>query len=69
MREQLKVWRGKLFGGERKGPQGRRFKLSPAVIAGIIVAVLFGIALYIRVYLPYDSVFVGGEVCRAGFSV
>jgi len=66
MREQLKVWRGKLFGGERKGPQGRRFKLSPAVIAGIIVAVLFGIALYIRVYLPYDSVFVGGEVWFKG---
>ena len=66
MSEQLKAWRGKLFGGERKGPQGRRIKLSPTAIAGIIVFALFGIALYIRVYLPYDSVFVGGEVWFKG---
>jgi oligosaccharyl transferase (archaeosortase A-associated) len=66
MSEQLKAWRGKLFGGERKGPQGRRLKLPPAAIAGIIVAALFGIALYIRVYFPYDSVFVGGEVWFKG---
>jgi asparagine N-glycosylation enzyme membrane subunit Stt3 len=64
--KQLKAWRGKLFGGGRKGPQRRRLKLSPAAIAGIIVFALFGIALYIRAYLPYDSVFVGGEVWFKG---
>ncbi len=42
--------------------QGRRFKLSPAAIAGIIVAVLCGIALFIRIYLPYDQTFSGGQV-------
>ena len=41
--------------------QGRRFELSPAAIAGIIVAVLCGIALFIRVYFPYDQVFSGGS--------
>ena len=66
MSEQLKAWRGKLFGGERKGPQGRRIKLSPAAIAGIIVFALCGIALYIRVYFPYDSVFVDGSVWFKG---
>jgi oligosaccharyl transferase (archaeosortase A-associated) len=66
MSEQLKAWRGKLFGGERKGPQGRRIKLSPAAIAGIIVFALCGIALYIRVYFPYDSVFSDGEVWFKG---
>ena len=43
-------------------PQGRRFGLSPAAIAGIIVAVLCGIALFIRIYFPYDQVFSGGSV-------
>jgi len=43
-------------------PQGRRFKLPPAAIAGIIVAVLCGIALFIRIYFPYDQVFSGGSV-------
>ena len=66
MSEQLKAWRGKLFGGKRKGPQGRRIKLSPAAIAGIIVFVLCGIALYIRVALPYDSVFSDGSVWFKG---
>jgi len=66
MSEQLKAWRGKLFGGERKGPQGRWIKLSPAAIAGIIVFALCGIALYIRVYLPYDSVFSDGVVWFKG---
>ena len=40
----------------------RRFKLSPAAIAGIIVAALCGIALFIRIYFPYDQVFSGGSV-------
>ncbi|MBA7504904.1 hypothetical protein ES706_03566 [subsurface metagenome] len=66
MREQLKAWRGKLFGGERKGPPGRRIKLSPAAIAGIIIFVLCGIALFIRVYFPYDQVFSDGLVWFKG---
>jgi asparagine N-glycosylation enzyme membrane subunit Stt3 len=66
MRKQLKAWRGKFFGGGWKGPPGRRIKISPAAIAGIIIFVLCGIALYIRVALPYDSVFVGGEVWFKG---
>lgn len=43
-------------------PQGRRFEFSPAAIAGIIVAALCGIALFIRIYFPYDQVFSGGSV-------
>ncbi|MCJ7654741.1 MAG: oligosaccharyl transferase, archaeosortase A system-associated [Dehalococcoidia bacterium] len=35
----------------------RRF--SPGLIAGIIVALFFGVALYLRIALPYDKVFVG----------
>jgi len=35
--------------------QGRRFKLPP-------VAALCGIALFIRIYFPYDQVFSGGSV-------
>jgi oligosaccharyl transferase (archaeosortase A-associated) len=37
-------------------------KLSPGLIAGIVVAFFVGIALYLRIYLPYDSVFSGGWV-------
>ncbi len=33
-------------------------RLSPKVLAGILVALFFGVALYLRVYLPYDQVFV-----------
>lgn len=66
MRERLKAWRGKLFGGERKQPQGRRIKLPPAAIAGIILFALFGVALYLRVYFPYDSVFSDGSVWFKG---
>ncbi len=66
MRERLKAWRGKLFVGERKQPQGRRIKVPPAAIAGIIVFALFGVALYLRVYFPYDSVFSDGSVWFKG---
>ena len=34
-------------------------KLSPELIAGIILALFFGIALFLRVYLPYNQVFSG----------
>jgi len=66
MSERFKAWRGKLFGGGRKGPQGQRIKLPPAAIAGIIVAALCGVALFIRVYFPYDSVFSDGSVWFKG---
>mgnify|MGYP001176842675 CR=1 FL=1 len=32
-------------------------KFSPRLLTAILVAVFFGIALYLRVYLPYDQVF------------
>ena len=34
-------------------------RFSPNLIAGIILTLLIGIALYLRVYLPYDHVFSG----------
>jgi len=34
-------------------------RLSPELLAGIILALFFGIALFIRVYLPYEQVFSG----------
>jgi dolichyl-diphosphooligosaccharide--protein glycosyltransferase len=37
-------------------------RLHPEAIAGIILAVLCGISLYIRIYLPYDQIFVNGQV-------
>ena len=36
------------------------------VIAGILVALIFGVALYIRVALPYDQVFVGDWIKFTG---
>lgn len=38
--------------------QGQKPKLSPPVIASIALAAIFGISLYIRIALPYESVFV-----------
>ena len=35
-------------------------KLSPKLLIGIIVALSFGVALYLRICLPYDQVF-GGD--------
>jgi len=66
MSARLKAWRGKLFVGERKQPQRRRFKLPLAAIAGIIVFALFGVGLYLRVYFPYDQVFSDGSVWFKG---
>ena len=37
----------------------RGSKPSPKLLVGIILAILFGIALYLRIYLPYDQVFSG----------
>ena len=41
---------------------GHKRRLPPAAIVGIIIAVLCGISLYIRIYLPYDHIFVDGLV-------
>jgi len=41
---------------------GQKRRLLPVVIAGIILAALCGIALYIRIALPYDQVFVNDWV-------
>ncbi len=43
--------------------QGR---FSPKLIAGIILALLFGIGLYLRIYLPYDQVFSGDWIKFTG---
>ena len=44
-----------------QSPEQKR-KLPPIVIVGIILAALCGISLYIRIYLPYDQVFVNDWV-------
>jgi oligosaccharyl transferase (archaeosortase A-associated) len=41
---------------------GQKRRLPPAAIVGIIIAILCGISLYIRIYLPHDQVFVDGWV-------
>jgi len=40
-----------------KNNGAKESKLSPKLTAGIIIALFFGIALYIRIYLPLDQVF------------
>lgn len=34
-------------------------RITPGLIAGLLVALFLGLALYLRVVLPYDTVFVG----------
>ena len=34
-------------------------KLSPKLLCGILLALFFGVALYLRICLPYDKIFVG----------
>ena len=41
-------------------------RFSPKLLAGIILAIFFGIALYFRVYLPYDQVFSGDQIKFTG---
>jgi oligosaccharyl transferase (archaeosortase A-associated) len=43
--------------------QGR---LSPTLVAAIIVAIFFGVALYFRIVLPYDQVFSGSWIKTTG---
>ena len=44
-----------------------RIRLSPQLIVGIIIALFFGIALYLRVCLPYDQVFSGDWIKFTSF--
>jgi hypothetical protein len=39
-----------------------RIRLSPRLAIGIIIALFFGVALYLRVCLPYNQVFAGDWV-------
>ncbi|MCX6009111.1 MAG: oligosaccharyl transferase, archaeosortase A system-associated [Chloroflexi bacterium] len=41
-------------------------RFSSGLIAGIIVALFFGVALYLRIALPYDKVFVGDWIKLTG---
>ncbi|OGO00274.1 MAG: hypothetical protein A2Y90_00955, partial [Chloroflexi bacterium RBG_13_52_12] len=36
-----------------------RLKFSPKLLIGLLITIFFGIALFIRIYYPYDQVFVG----------
>ncbi len=41
-------------------------KFSARLVVSIILAVLFGVALYLRAYLPYDQIFTDGWIKFAG---
>jgi len=41
-------------------------RLSPKLVAAIIVAIFFGVALYFRIVLPYDQVFSGNWIKTTG---
>ena len=41
-------------------------RLSPTLVAAIIVAIFFGVALYFRIVLPYDQVFSGSWIKTTG---
>ncbi len=43
----------------KKDQKVRERKLSPKLIAGIMLAMFFAVALILRIYLPYDKVFSG----------
>jgi len=46
--------------------QGRKSRLPPTAITGIILLILCGISLYIRIALPYDQIFVPSSVWFRG---
>jgi len=46
--------------------EAKESRFSPKLLAGIIVALFFGIALYLRVCLPYDQVFSGDWIKFTG---
>jgi dolichyl-diphosphooligosaccharide--protein glycosyltransferase len=35
------------------------FKIHPRLIIGILIAIFFGVSLYLRIFLPYDQIFSG----------
>ncbi|MGD0779571.1 MAG: STT3 domain-containing protein [Dehalococcoidales bacterium] len=39
-----------------------KFKISPVLLIGLLIAVFFGISLLFRIYLPYNSIFVGDNI-------
>jgi len=41
-------------------------RLSPKLLAGIILGLVFGAALYLRIWLPYDQIFSGDWIKFAG---
>jgi asparagine N-glycosylation enzyme membrane subunit Stt3 len=43
---------------DNRGSSKPRFSVSPSLLAGIIVAGCFVVALYIRIYFLYDQIFV-----------
>jgi oligosaccharyl transferase (archaeosortase A-associated) len=49
----------------KQSPEQKR-RLPPIAIVGIILAVICGISLYIRIYLPYNQIFVNGWVWFRG---
>lgn len=48
------------------GKHHKANRLSPKLIASIILALFFGIALFLRVYFPYDRVFSGDWIKFTG---
>jgi len=42
-----------------KEPEAKENRLSPELLAGIILVLFFGISLFLRVYFPYHQVFSG----------
>ena len=46
--------------------KARESRLSPKLVIGIILVLFFAVALSIRVYLPYDKVFVGDWIKLTG---
>jgi asparagine N-glycosylation enzyme membrane subunit Stt3 len=56
-------WRNGQMNKQREAKESR---LSPKLLAGIIVALFFGIALCFRICLPYDQVFSGDWIKFTG---
>ena len=52
-----------------KGQQMSHVKFSPSIISGVLVASFMGVALYLRIVLPYDQLFVGDWIKFAGEDV
>jgi asparagine N-glycosylation enzyme membrane subunit Stt3 len=39
-----------------------KFKISPSLLVGLLIAAFFGISLLLRTYLPYGQIFVGDSI-------